>query len=437
VGAGAEIVRPRLAALCVCLLSCAASNALAQDDASAAALGQWVSAVRQHTPGKPDAAASDVAGMSYADRRRLNPAMEVFLRDLYAEPDRPRTKALAVIFALIRSVQQDPGVAFFLRRAAILHTDAAVFRSRLPAPPDDAPRVAERPPPGPTRLLPTLPPPPAPLLSNDRFVLHQDGRVIGETGAEWNWPFARSLLDRLADTERTFVGEWYHAVAAYLMAAGDQGDVRGHLQHAARTLPDDPRALFDRAMFAETLGLPYTQVLREDMEFSTASQRMNLDLPSEEKTNAEAEKLYRRTLAIDPDYVEARVRLARLLDRGGQREEAASQIAQALDAKPAGVVGFYAHVVAGRIATARGRYDEALEQYRAASGLFRNAQSALLGASHAATMMADPSETRAPLERLGAASATPDADPWWDYKLGAGRDVNALMTHLWSRITSR
>ena len=428
----------RRAVLFVLLSMACVSPLCGQDEASAGALDRWVAAVNVHTPGKPDAPIARIDSMSFADRKQLQPAMLMFLHLLPVEPGRPRTKAQATIFSLVRKVQQDWGVASFLRRAAILHTDAAVFRGRFPPPPDDAPRVAEPRPAGSTRSLPSLQPPPtAPLLSNDRCVLHQDGRVIGETGADWNWPFARSLLDRLPDTEPAFVGEWYHAVAAYLMAAGDQGDLRGHLQHAARTLADDPRALFDRAVFAETLGLPYTQVLREDMEFSTASQRMNLELPSEAQTNAEAEKLYRRTLEIEPDYVEARVRLARLLDRRGQHDEAAAEIAKALDLKPAGVVGFYAHVVAGRIATARGRYDEALEQYHAASGLFRNAESALLGASHAALMMADVSGTLAPVDHLGPVSATFDADPWWDYKLGAGRDVNALMAHLWSRITPR
>ena len=47
-------------------------------------------------------------------------------------------------------------------------------------------------------------------------------------------------------------------------------------------------------------------------------------------------------------------------------------------------------------------------------------------------MAADLHETLAPVEHLGATSATSNADPWWDYKLGAGRDANALMAHLWS-----
>jgi tetratricopeptide (TPR) repeat protein len=389
--------------------------------------------VTAHAPGKPDAAAKSVAAMSYTARSRLQPAMQMFLQQLHTEPGRPRTSAQATIFGLVRSVREGPGAAAFLERAAILHTDAAVFRDGFPPPPGDEPRTPQLPSRGPIRMQPALQPRVPPLLTNDRYLVHRDGRVVGEVGVEWNWPFARSLVDGLPETGRAFVSEWYHAVAAYMMAAGDQGGLRTHLQQAALTLPDDPHVLFDRGSLAEALGLPYNQTLRDDPAFWNAQLRTHVDLPSESETNGEAEKLYRRALEIDPGYMEARVRLARLLDRRGQHDEASTQIANALDAKPSGVLAFYAHIVAGRIAGARGRYGDGVDEYEAALRLFRDAQSARLGASHAGLMASDVAQALTPIAGLGA-SVSDNTDPWWNYGLGAGRDADALMAHLWARV---
>ena len=236
----------------------------------------------------------------------------------------------------------------------------------------------------------------------------------------------------VSTADQEFVGDWYHVVAAYLFATGMNGDATAHLQEAARALPDEPRLLFDRGSYAETLGLPIYQVVQD-----AASAKPNTfitRIPAEDKINAEAERLDRRALEVDSEYLEARVRLARLLDHRGQHDEAAAQIAKVLDARPSGVVGFYALIVGGRVATARRRYDEALQHYRAASLLYP-AQSASLGASHAALMLADVPRTLAPIEQLGMDATAFDADPWLVYQIGAGRDVDALMARLWTDVS--
>jgi tetratricopeptide (TPR) repeat protein len=157
-------------------------------------------------------------------------------------------------------------------------------------------------------------------------------------------------------------------------------------------------------------------------------------IPPAAKTNGEAERLFRRTLAIEPSLVEARVRLARLLQLRGHHEEAAAELKPALAANPTRVVAFYAHLFAGRAAQALGHASEASGHYQEASALFPDAQSALLASSQQALLQSDVLATLAPLERLGARSAVFTADPWWQYHLCAGRDAEDLLKALWLRV---
>jgi tetratricopeptide (TPR) repeat protein len=448
----------------VLILAATPAGAQRQTPDSLDAIDKWVKMVDAHVPGRPDASLGAVVAMRYDTRRNLNTAVPLFIRVLRErEVVVTRSGFDQAVTRLARSVRLQIGSATFLKRAAVLHADAVVFANRFPRGPDDAPRLPVGAGRSPQRV--------APLLSNRRVVLTRDGEIIADAPANWNLPFARSLLDELlrpvdhivpaaecaadpacwiadlpsglADrprvlvpvrpvsaADRAFVGEWYHALAAYLFAAGMNGDATSHLDDAARVRPDDARLLFDRGSYAETLGLRIYQAVQD-----AAGARPNAftaRIPSEEQTNAEAERLYRRALEIDPTYLEARVRYARLLERRGQPDQAAAEIGRVLEARPSGVVGYYAFLVAGRVSAARRRYGEALRHYQAALELYPAAQSASLGASHAALMLADVADTLAPLQQLGHDEATFDSDPWLDYQLGAGRDVNELMARLWA-----
>jgi tetratricopeptide (TPR) repeat protein len=334
----------------------------------------------------------------------------------------------------------DPGVGLFIRRAAVLHTDAAIFAERFHVTPDAGPS----PPPMPSGRRRTDPV--SPLLWSDSVVMHSDGRIIGEMPANWNWPFARSLVGLLLPAsgtglgtadDRAFVGAWYHAVDAYLMATGNLAELAPHLRQAAAVLPDDPHVLFDRACYAETLGLAYNQAVRDEPGLWDARSGAGVRLPSEEATNDDAERLFRRAIDADPGYAEARVRLARLLELRGRHDEAAGAIETALAQASERHVVFYARLVAGRIAQARGRAGEAVDQYAEASTLFPDAQSAMVGASQAAFMNADVTAALTFVQKLGPGSEPFDADPWRIYKLGAGRDADALVGAIWARMKAR
>jgi tetratricopeptide (TPR) repeat protein len=430
------------------------------NDASVAALQTWVEAVRTHASGRPDASVATVAAFSYETREDLNTGINLFFAALMAwRYDTDNNKAAQTIVAIGHAAGKD-----FLKRAAVLHSDVAAYGDVYSATSSGAATAPVRR----TQDLHlgrggkpqtfALDEPIPPLLMADRVLLGKDGQLIGDVVRTWNWPFARSLLDLLSAGPRKkilsdgrperatdpFVSAWYHATTAYMFAEELYGEATSHLHHASMVLPDDALAVFDRACYAEILGLPMHQVLIRDVDvgqraraggaptWTTPSSEPALRIPAAAETNAEAERLFRRALAIDPSLAEARVRLARLLDLRGRHEEAAAELSTALAAKPPAAVAFYAHLFGARAAQALGHIDDASRHSKEALDLFPDAQSALLAASQLAFLRSDVPATLAPVARLGARSTVFTADPWWQYHRGAGRDAEGLLNALWA-----
>ena len=157
-----------------------------------------------------------------------------------------------------------------------------------------------------------------------------------------------------------------------------------------------------------------------------------IDIPPRDVTNADAESWFLRVLEVDSTLVEARVRLARLLDVSGRHAQALTEVDRALLSKPTGVVAYFANLFGGRAAQALGRLDDARRFYAAALAAFPDAQSALLAGSQAALLAGDLPSARAATSRLSDRTSVIDTDPWWNYHLGAGRDVNVLLVSLWA-----
>lgn len=420
------------------------------EESSLALLQRWDEAVRGHQAGKLDEAVERTMALTREDRRTLTPAIRVFLTALTG-----RGRALSVstdperrTLALGHAARQSPGVLPYLRRAAILHTDVAIAGDRHP--PSILDLSAEKEPPG-VAL--------SPLLATRRMTVSKDGEILGQIESDWNWPFARSLVDvfRILALSEPFPGDWFHATAAYMFARGLYAEVSVHLEFATRLMPDDARVLYDRACYAEIQGLPMNQVLMRDVDPMMLRQRrqggrlasattaaakaamtdaakaaLGLDIPFKDEANAEAERLFRRALKSEPALHEARVRLARLLVERKRYDEALGELRAVLAGTTSDTVRFYAHLFAGRAEQALGRLDAAALSVAEAGKLFPTAQSALLAQSQVALLRADAPGAVAPIDRLPRDSAAAERrnDPWWDYRLATGRDWESLLTQL-------
>ncbi len=452
-------LRAPLAATVLMALLQAPAGAIRSEvtDTAVTLLEHWAKAVMDHTPGQVDVSVTIVRAWTFGQRTDLNPAMQMFLdlltrarlsdvREKGATPPRPSDSVRSLAEATFRSI----GVATFLQRAAVLHSDtamAAVRESlRAVAPTSDTVRVYPAPRPGAT--------PQSPLLFVGINVADSDGELRGETPRDWNWPFARSLLDskmfERAEVAwpRAFVTRWYHATAAFMFRNGLYSDAPMHLERAATMLGDDPLVLFDRACLAEIHGLPVVQNVLTEADIITLRRREArrlerggevpnvFGIPLVETTNSEAERLFRQTLSVDPSLVEARVRLARLLLVRGRDREALDASAAALRANPERTVQFYAHMMAGRASRRLGRDEASAAHFSNAIALFPNAQSARIAASHLSMMRADGDAVLAALDPLSRRDDDPpfDRDPWWSYRWCAGRDADALLAAMWAGV---
>lgn len=429
-------------------------------DGAVMLLEQWSRAVMEHTPGQVDGPVTMVRAWTFGQRTQLNPAMHMFLgaltsarlsdvRNKAAQPPRPADRVRSLAEATFRSV----GVVTFLQRAAVLHGDAAMAAPRESLRALGSASGTTRGDPAPRRGAKPDPP----LLYRARTLVDSDGELRAEMPRDWNWPFARSLLEpelfeRAEVTwPRAFVTRWYHATAAFMFRNGLYSDARMHLQNAAAVIGDDPLVLFDRACLAEIYGLPIVQNVLTERDVVTLRRREArraesgeemaevLGVPLLETTNGEAERLFRRTLSAAPSFVEARVRLARLLLLRGRHAEALDQAEAVLRASPERTVRFYADMIAGRASRILGRHEAAAAHFSAAIALFPDAQSALVAASHLSMSLANVDAALAavdPLSRLGEDPPF-DRDPWWSYRWGAGRDTDALLAAMWASVPQR
>jgi tetratricopeptide (TPR) repeat protein len=415
-----------LLALAVAALAVAPGSAqqLELVPAHADAIERWTDAVMSHTPGQADTAVRAVWALTREDRRALHPGMAWILDAIADKRITTRTPVERRIVDIGLQLARNPGNDEFLKRAIVLHGDAAMagFLPPLirPAPPGAQPLIS--------RALAMR----EPLLVDRALYLENDGQVVGMTVGDWNWIFARSLIARLrAPASDPFVGQWFHATMAFMFKNRVFGEVQWHLDHAAAILPNDARILLDRGSAAEHQGLPRSQSALSEEDVVV---RRDLGVASLEVSNRNAEGFYRRAVERDARLFEARVRLARLLTLRSKYAEALAMI----EAAPAGtppdtVAMYYGHLFAARAERGLGRLEAATIRIDQARTLFPDAQSALMAASHIAMLRADEAGAEEPMRHLALLpfDRSFEDDPWWVYETFTGRYAEALVTEMW------
>ena len=419
----------RLTALLVAALLAGSSD----NERARRMLNEWIDAVEDHVPGDTDTALERITAWSLEDVDLMRGYVELLAGLPNDTPERAfRRRAIsandsAAVRMRAKDLQARGDFDAFLKRAAILHTDAALLDPfiLLTAPPKAAPPRGRKPLGQPERII---------------DVISADGRIESYKIANPNWQIAMDLLEALPTqpARDPIVAQWYRAIGAYFAKQDNRADAIRHFERARRVVPDDPGVLFGEACLQETLGSPDIQNFARLAKLPGGLVLIGIEAPRDHFRRAET--LLKRALASQPDFVEARLRLGHVLVELNEHQAALPHLSQVILGANDPVLLYYAHLFAGDAAFALDRLPESRASYERAIESHPESQAARLGL--AAALRAGGNREAALDSALATLTIEPgnrdsDHDPWWEYYNGDAANVERLIKELRAPIGAR
>lgn len=409
--------RMRVLALVIATLL---SSSTAANDRAWRLLDQWIVMVDRHTPGEDDDAIAELSKWSLGDLDLMQAYVDAVTGVPLDTTSRSRRRrALSGQMGTIRKISEDLKLRGdfdrFRKRAALLHTDAALFESF---------EMKVRQP-----LLTTR--------AHDRYtrrvdVLSLDGQVQQFQLADPHWDYARDLLDSLPTKPQPdpLVAEWYRAIGAHFVLHRSFAEAHEHFKSVPASVAKDPLVSFGAATLQEVLGAPRVQ---DYVHVAMQNGVMIAGISSSSTHFQRAIGLLRDALAAKPDFTEARLRLGRLLCEQKEYEEALTHLRQAIGSRPRKPLLYYAHIFSGDALMGLGRAADARDEYKHALDAYPDAQAARFGFAAALRMLG---ERQTAIDAVMATiTVPPDArdvadEPWWNYYDGDEAGVDQLLANL-------
>ncbi|MBN2321690.1 MAG: tetratricopeptide repeat protein, partial [Acidobacteria bacterium] len=418
---------------------------------------EWRSAVEQHVPGKPDAAAVEVGSWPVDDlnvilylvgnikRGKLQPYISENVIRLFKGRRYISKNIIPFLY-----LTDDPNQ--LLKRAAVLHTDIAMFRLDTGYAPEETLTYYERGsfgtfddlisaefgsgivvyPDGRTTRNWAYRPGRSYKIDR-RSISVQDGRetVQGDgavQGKVWHWKFARHLLDKITPqpSKDEMVQKWYVAETAFLLSSRLFTRAEENLTLALELFPSNPRLLFYRGVLHEKHAAPSYQnaVPPEGTTFTFGSEKSELK---------KAREHFQKALEGNLEFSEARLHLGRVMGLLGDHEEAVKELRKAASSLTDTQLRYFCCIYLGNELAALNRITEARRQFETAAGLYPNAQTPLLSLSQLSLKNGDHENALAFGKKVLTLPAEEDtsADPWWSYDVSPVFDAPALISEMY------
>jgi tetratricopeptide (TPR) repeat protein len=272
-----------------------------------------------------------------------------------------------------------------------------------------------------------------------------DGQQTGLQGLVSHWNMGRRLLDRVrpVETRETLkmaprpaededVRRWYVVGCAYM--ARIRNIESAHFTRALELFPNDPEVLFFAASVREAFAGARTQAVMRSIK---VPREVSFDVQDEDAELRRAEQLYKRAIERNSNFLEARIRLGRVLGLRDRHKEAVEQLQRGQVASEP-VLQYYAQLFLGAEFEALGNGAEARQSYERAAALAPMAQSPLLGLSRIADQAGDRAAARDAIARVLQLPINDEdrVDPWWVYEIVQARGVDGLLADLRQRIAA-
>jgi tetratricopeptide (TPR) repeat protein len=230
----------------------------------------------------------------------------------------------------------------------------------------------------------------------------------------------KKLAGRDADNDvRRFCVRWTALTAGYLLFYGHDPKMAEGLLAGSWA---DPEILLARGSILEARFYDPPASFRPEAGEVDAPSRVLLPPPRERPLVllARAEGEYRAALRADPECVEARLRLGRVLFLEAKHERALQELQQARREADDSHLRYLALLFLGALYEQADDREAAEAAYQAATAEHPTAQTSRLALAHLLDAAGRTEEARAEVRRIfgepGKALRMPDRDPWWLYK---------------------
>jgi tetratricopeptide (TPR) repeat protein len=344
----------------------------------------WRTAAEEHKAGEPDSAAKKIGGWGEIDIKFVFD----FLQKLTSQSAKNLKHSLAK--AQIRGLlnlndkeEKQGDLSRLIKQGILLHTDIALL---------DVDTASNQ-------------------SSGIGMGFFADGGVVQIKAETRHWEFARQLID-LLPPDNGIAQKWYALATEYMQSRRLQGYAAQNLKRALEKFPSDGTILFYSGVLHENLASPanQNQLLPLGTKANYGSRESELKL---------ARNYFERSIALNPDFAEARMRLGRILGLLGNHSQSIAELQKAAASLQGPPQLYYASLFLGSEFESISRKEEAREQYEKAAKLYPAAQSPLFALSRLSGRNGDSKGALEAVQQafgLTAVDSHSD-DPWWTYDL--------------------